>query len=243
VRLVAADDAQGAANAILAKRFGLHSLFLLADGSPYGRGLTAAVATTAKQLGIHILGIAQWPQGGDFARLARTVARARPDGVFLAGTVDEGGDALIAALRNALGHRPRILLSDGFTPFPVLLETGPAAEGATVTVAVSPLSRLPRAGKAFVASFGHAIGGTPEPYAAAAGAAAETILAAIARSDGTRTSVRTELLHGASDGILGSFRFDQNGDTTRPIVSVYQVKNGQAVLKTTIVPQASSVTP
>ena len=42
MRVVAADDAQGAANAILAKRFGLHRLFLLADGSAYGSGLTAA---------------------------------------------------------------------------------------------------------------------------------------------------------------------------------------------------------
>ncbi len=235
-RVVAADDAQGAANAIIAKRLGLHRLFLLADGSPYGRGLTAAVATTAQQLGIRIVGLADWDQYGDLGKLARKVATAHPDGVFLAGTVDEGGDPLIVALRNALGNRPHILLSDGFTPFPALLETGPAAEGATVTVPVRALSRLPRAGKAFVASFGNAIGGTPEPYSVAAGAAAETMLAAIARSNGTRASVRKELLHGASDGILGNFRFDHNGDTTRPIVSVYQITNGQAVLKTTIVP-------
>ena len=63
------------------------------------------------------------------------------------------------------------------------------------------------------------------------------MLAAIARSNGTRASVRNELLHGQSGGILGNFRFDQNGDTTRPIISVYQVTNGKVVLKTTIVPQ------
>ena len=65
------------------------------------------------------------------------------------------------------------------------------------------------------------------------------MLAAIARSNGTRASVRNELLHGQSDGILGNFRFDQNGDTTRPIISVYQVTNGKAVLKT-IIPVATS---
>ena len=239
MRVVAADDAQGAANAVLAKRLGLHSLYLLADGSSYGRGLTAAVATTAKRLGIHIVGAAQWEQHGDLGKLARKVAAGRPDGVFLAGTVDEGGDQMIVALRNALGRRPRILLSDGFTPFPALLEAGAAAEGVTVTVAVPALSRLPRAGKVFVATFGRAIGGTPEPYSVAAGAAAETMLAAIARSNGTRASVRQELLRGAQDGIIGRFRFDQNGDTTRPTVSVYQVTNGQAVLKTTIIPPRS----
>ena len=91
MRVVAADDAQGAANAILAKRFGLHRLFLLSDGGAYGRGLTAAVATTAKRLGIHIVGMADWDPNGDLGKLARTVAAAHPDGVFLAGTVDEGG--------------------------------------------------------------------------------------------------------------------------------------------------------
>jgi branched-chain amino acid transport system substrate-binding protein len=238
MRVVAADDAQGAANAVVAKRFGLRSLFLLADGSPYGRGLSAAVATTAKKLGIRIVGVADWNQHRGLRTLADHVAAAHPEGVFLAGTLDEGGNQLIIDLRNALGSRPRILLSDGFTPFPVLLETGPQAEGATITVAVPALSRLPRAGEAFVTSFGRAIGARPEPYAAAAAAAAETMLAAVARSNGTRASVRKELLHDpVSGGILGSFRFDRNGDTTRPIVSVYQVKNGQVVLLTTIVPR------
>ena len=237
VRVVAADDAQGAANAVLAKRFGLRSLFLLADGSPYGRGLSAAVATTARRLGIRVVGVAQWDQNQDLKTLALRVAAVHPAGVFLAGTLDEGGDRLIIDLRNALGSRPRILLSDGFTPFPVLLATGPAAEGATITVAVPALSRLPKAGEAFITSFGRAIGTRPEPYAAAAATAAETMLAAVARSNGTRASVRNELLHHpVSGGILGSFRFDRNGDTTRPIISVYQVKNGQVVLLTTIVP-------
>ena len=40
-------------------------------------------------------------------------------------------------------------------------------------------------------------------------------MAAIARSDGTRASVLRELRESeANDGILGSFRFDANGDMT-----------------------------
>jgi hypothetical protein len=41
------------------------------------------------------------------------------------------------------------------------------------------------------------------------------MLDAIARSDGTRASVTKELLRTrVRDGLIGSFRFDRNGDTT-----------------------------
>ena len=47
--------------------------------------------------------------------------------------------------------------------------------------------------------------------------AAEVVLAAIARSDGTRAAVLRELRASrVRDGILGTFRFDGNGDITPP---------------------------
>ena len=237
LRDVAADDAQGAANAVLARKLGVRRLFVLEDGSTYSRGLGSAAAAVAPRTGVDVVGTLTWQVGGDLAKLARAVARRQPDGVFLVGSIDEGGSALIQQLRRALGARPHILLSDGFTPFPVLLRTGPAAEGATVTVAVPALSRLGRAGKRFARRFADAIGTQPEPYALSAAEAAEAMLAAIARSDGSRGSVRHELLtQPVRNGILGDFRFDANGDTTRAIVSVYQITRGRAVLRTTITP-------
>jgi hypothetical protein len=73
------------------------------------------------------------------------------------------------------------------------------------------------AGRAFLRSFGSTQPSRPQPsYAAAyAAQATEVLLAAIARSDGTRASVTKELF--ASDvrnGILGSFRFTPDGDMT-----------------------------
>jgi hypothetical protein len=47
------------------------------------------------------------------------------------------------------------------------------------------------------------------------------MLDAIARSDGTRASVTTELMATrVRNGILGSFRFDRNGDTTTQKVTI-----------------------
>lgn len=237
LRDVAADDAQGAANAILARRLGVHRLFMLPDGSAYGRGLTAAASAAARRVGITVLGAKDWTKPDQFRSLAEAVAAHHPDGVFLAGVLDEGGPSLIRQLRRALPASTHILLSDGFTPIPYLLQTGPAAEGATVTVAVPALTRLPSSGRQFVARFSKAVGTPPEAYAASAAEAAETMLAAIAGSDGTRKSVlHTLFSRPVQNGILGSFRFDRDGDTTKAIVSVYQIRHGRAVLLTTITP-------
>ena len=54
--------------------------------------------------------------------------------------------------------------------------------------------------------------------------ATEVVLQAIARSDGTRASVLRELRAlEVEDGILGSFRFDRNGDITPSPVTIYRV--------------------
>ena len=111
------------------KELGVRRLYLLADGSAYGRGLASAVKLTAKQTRNHD----RWPvslaaQHAIYRALARHVAKTHPDGVFLAGTIDEGGPPLIQQLRHALGTRTHILLSDGFTPFPVLLAIGPPSK-------------------------------------------------------------------------------------------------------------------
>src|SRR5215216_1008637 len=54
--------------------------------------------------------------------------------------------------------------------------------------------------------------------------AAELVLDAIARSDGTRGSVLEELRRArVKDGILGSFRFDRNGDITPARLPIFRV--------------------
>jgi ABC-type branched-subunit amino acid transport system substrate-binding protein len=53
---------------------------------------------------------------------------------------------------------------------------------------------------------------------------AELVLQAIARSDGTRASVLDELnASRVRDGLLGSFRFDRNGDVTPATVPILRI--------------------
>jgi ABC-type branched-subunit amino acid transport system substrate-binding protein len=60
-----------------------------------------------------------------------------------------------------------------------------------------------------------------DQFAIYAAQAAEVMLEAIARSDGTRASVTKKLLATrVRDGLIGSFRIDRNGDTTRQTVTI-----------------------
>jgi branched-chain amino acid transport system substrate-binding protein len=222
------------ANAILARRLGVRRLFLLEDGSSYGSSLTSAVRVAAGSLGIHIVGTARWNPQGNVGALTRRVGAAHPDGVFVGGLIGENGNELLKRLRK-LGPRLQMLLPDGFTPFRALLDSGAAVEGDTVTFPGPAPSRLAGYGGRFVRSFAKAIGAEPDPYSVTAAQAAEAMLAAIARSDGTRASVATHLLGDpVTNGILGSFRFDANGDTTQALVSVFRIVHGAPRLYTVI---------
>jgi branched-chain amino acid transport system substrate-binding protein len=104
---------------------------------------------------------------------------------------------------------------------------GPAAEGLTFSFPALPNEQLPEAGKKFVAEFGKAVGATPSTYAVYAAQAAEVLLSAIARSDGSRASVTAQLFKTrVSNGIFGSFSFDANGDTTSGAVTIYRIVHG-----------------
>ena len=73
-RVVAADDVQGAAIAVMAKQLGVKRLFVLRDTEPYGIGIAGQVRSSAKEVGLDIAGTAQWDyEDRDYTRLAKTV--------------------------------------------------------------------------------------------------------------------------------------------------------------------------
>ena len=89
-----------------------------------------------------------------------------------------------------------------------------------------PNGELPPAGKRFLEEFEATRAGEPSPSLSAAYAAqaAEILLDAIARSDGTRASVTRELFETTiEDGILGDIKFDENGDPMEAPVTIYRV--------------------
>jgi ABC-type branched-subunit amino acid transport system substrate-binding protein len=87
---------------------------------------------------------------------------------------------------------------------------------------------LPPSGARWVERFQKTQRGAPiEPSAVYTAQAAEVLLDAIARSDGTRASVLRELFDTRiTDGLLGSFGFDRNGDISESPVTIVRVQRG-----------------
>jgi branched-chain amino acid transport system substrate-binding protein len=213
------------ADATLVKELDLQSLFVLSDDSDFGPD----VETAARNLGLEIVGSSGWnSEARNFDRIARRIALTRPDAVFIGGFFYPNGGALVRDLRPRLGPDVALVATDFFGPIPDLLEAaGPAARGMYLSSGSGvPNGELPPAGKRFLEEFEATREGelSPSSYPAYAAQAAEILLEAIARSDGTRASVTRELFQTTiEDGILGDIKFDEYGDPMEAPMTIYRV--------------------
>lgn len=245
-RVVPTDDAQGAAAALFAKELGVRRPFVLHDGDSYGRGVASAFRDSARKLGMDVAGFTRWDKKGrGLGELAELVGRARPDGVYLAGYIVNAGPQLIKALRDRLGRDVELLSPDGFNqPATVVDAVGAGAEGFTSTIATPPIAALSRAGRRFASEFERRFDVRPCCYAVQTGQAAEIVLDAIAESDGTRNQILARIFATeVRGGILGSFRFDRNGDITQSALAVYRIQGGRLRFVKTITPDAALLGP
>ena len=224
LRLAARSDLLGVALAQLARDLGLRSVYLLND-APDGPGdvlYTDGFERAAPELGVGVAGVEGHVEREDYGELAERIAKSGADGVVLGTFVDDS--LLLPALRKRLGDRVVLMAGDGFLPPSYVLElNGEAAEGLYVASAELPPEavELTADGERFVRGFGD---GAHESHALQSAQATESVLAAIARSDGTRTSVLSELrATEEADGLFGPFRFDRYGDITPARITILRV--------------------
>jgi branched-chain amino acid transport system substrate-binding protein len=230
-RLAAPDDVQGAGDALLARGLGAHRVAVLTDGEPYGNGLASGFRTAARRVGIAVPLSATWVPGARASRATLTaIARARVSAVLVAG-FNNGSGGLVRALRRRFGTKLTVIAGDGFLTIPqTLAEDGPAADGMLVSVPVVVPESLTSAGRRVLSAFD-----ATQPASAPAGTylpealeAAEVVVDAIARSNGTRASVLHELGRTlAAPGLLGGFSFDREGDMTPAVVTILRVTGGR----------------
>lgn len=242
-RVVAADDYQGAADALLAQSLGVKKVFILNDKEAYGLGVATNFKNAAKKLGITIAGFTAWDgKASSYEALAVKVKASGAQGVFLGGLICENGGKLIKDLK-AGAPDAKIMAPDGFTPVSATVqESGSASEGMTVSVAGLPNSALKGAGQTFVKNFTKADKRPPDPYSVYAAQAAEVIVQALAQSNGTRSDVAKQLFKlKLANSILGTVSFNANGDVTANPVTIYKVKGGKSTTLKVIVPPKSLV--
>jgi branched-chain amino acid transport system substrate-binding protein len=244
-RVVAQDQYQGAADAILAQRVGAKNVYVLNDKEAYGLGVAQNFRKAAGKLGVKIAGFEAFdPKASSYEALASKIKGKGVTGVFVGGLICENGGKLIKDLRSVLGNGVRLLLPDGFTPISAVVEgAGAAAEGAYVSVAGVPNSRLKGQGKAFLTAFTKANKGkAPDPYSVYAAQATVALLSAISKSNGTRASVTSQIFKVNLKGsITGNLSFNAQGDVKGGPVSIYRIKGGKSTDYTVISPPESLV--
>jgi branched-chain amino acid transport system substrate-binding protein len=228
LRVYPTDDLQGAALALFASERGRRRVYVLGDGDPaYGELMAAGFETAAHRLGLTVVGRSSWdPQASGYAEVAEQIARSRAEAVFVGGLLDTNAARVVHDLRVRLGASVDLLGPDGLTPLPLLVKrAGRAALGMHVSLAGVVTDGLSPAGARFARRFEKVQAGVEvQPSAVYAAQAAEVLLDAIARSDGTRASVLEELFATeVRNGLLGSFAFDANGDTTKSPVTIMRV--------------------
>jgi YVTN family beta-propeller protein len=228
-RLMSPDDVQAAADALLVQRLGARSVFVLDDGG-YGAAIVAYFKRAAARLGLRVVDSARWnPHDLRLGALGTRAQRSRPQAVYLCGLIDTDAGEVLAALRRALPRAVRFVGCDGLLPVALLFErAGLAARGTYVSIEGLVNERLGTGGKRFLREFGATQPGSRVDIAAVyAAQATELLLGAIARSDGTRASVASELLNArVDDGLLGSFAIDADGDPVPAPVTIVRLEHG-----------------
>ncbi|MEI9908121.1 MAG: branched-chain amino acid ABC transporter substrate-binding protein [Actinomycetota bacterium] len=246
-RVCTTDDVQGAAAAQFAKSIGIKSVYVLNDTQTYGQGVARAFTTEAKKQGITVLSSGLYGEGWDakqtdYTALFTKIKALNPDMVYIGGIFDNNGGQLTKDKVAVLGDNTKVkfMAPDGFTGYPDF-NAMPEADGAYLTFAGLSSDLLAKinpkgAGTKFVAAYKKAYGKAPVgSYPVYGVAAVQVILAAIAKSDGTRKGVTNAIFSGsgitipAKTSVLGKALTIStlSGDTLAKDVTVEIVKGGQ----------------
>ncbi|HEY8871763.1 MAG TPA: branched-chain amino acid ABC transporter substrate-binding protein [Stellaceae bacterium] len=204
------------------------SLYVLDDSGAYGVGIADAFQRQAEKRGIKVLGRDQLnPKEADYATVLTKIKSLNPDALYYGGVAQAG----VKVVKQSYDILPKIIKSggDGVLGAEILKGAGfPAAEGWYATNAAPNVLEVPEA-KPFVEKFAKKYGQQPENYSITAYDAALVILDSIKRvsaagKEVNRANVRDAIQESKVKTLQGEVSFDQNGDITNRVVSVFQIK-------------------
>jgi branched-chain amino acid transport system substrate-binding protein len=241
-RVITTDDYQGnAAARFAAKDLSVKKVFVINDQETYGQGVAKAFKEEAAKQGIQVLGEQGWDgKQPNYTALFTSIKATNPDAVYIGGIFDLNGGQLVKDKVAVLGDNSTVKLigPDGFTGYPDL-DKQPQAQGMYLTFAGLDQSQVEQAGgagakllSAYKAKYNTS---PPSSYVTYGVQALQVILAAIAKSDGTRKGVDAAVFSGdgitvsASDAVLGKdIKIDpKSGDVNTLDISVLQMKDNK----------------
>jgi branched-chain amino acid transport system substrate-binding protein len=235
-RVIVADDKQGAAGAALLEQEGLQSVYVLDDKETYGKGLADQFQQSAEEVGIEILGREGIDgSAANYRSLMNKIAQTDPDAIYFGGIIENNAGQLVKDKVGAGMSNEDVAFigPDGIFVDTFITQAGDAAEGSYITFGGLPPRELSAEGREFVETYESKYDDNVQAYTAYAYEAANVMLDAIARAyeaDGevTREGVIREIFATEDyKGVLGTWSFDEDGDTTLTKLSVQRVENGE----------------
>lgn len=232
-RVAPTDDLQGPRGAEWAAQMGLKSVYVLHDNDLYGKGIADLFKSTCEDLGIKVLGSdgIDTKSSEGFGALMVKVKAANPELVYFGGTTQTKGGQLARDLSSS-GLKCPLMVPDG-----CMEEAFIEAAGADningrcyVTFGGVPIAKLEGGGKQFVDKYRGKYKSDPQAYAIYGYEAAKVALEAIRKAgkkDRAATVDAAFALRDFAGGALGTWSFDENGDTTLTKMSGNIVRDGK----------------
>ena len=231
-RVVASDDNQGKVAAkYMKEKLGATKVFILDDKELYGKGVADAFESFAKDQGLQVVGHEGWNKDDpNYTALMTKIRATGADGIYIGGISTNNGGQLMKDKVAVVGDndKVKVLVSDGFVLSSLFDEAGPDnVNGAFGTAPTQPPENLSGAGAKFVSDLETKLGvDNLEVYTVYAAAAAQVMVDAIGKSDGTRQDVVAKVLGANVDTVVGPMSFDENGDPAQKVESVYKAQDG-----------------
>ncbi len=239
-RVVPADDLQGDAGANWAKSLGVTKVYVLDDTEIYGKGIADVFEASAKGIGLNVLGHDQAPgKSTDFKALAAKVAAAAPDLVYYGGITQNNAGQLWKDLKDAMPN-VKLMGPDGIYEDAFIKAAGDAAEGTYLTFGGTTADQYTGDAAKFRDDYKAKYNSDLEVYTIYGYEAANVLIASIKAASQAGAKTVADLRKGTLDqmskvkdfkGVLGTWSFDANGDTSLKVFSGTQVVSGKFVFQ------------
>lgn len=241
-RVVPADDLQGAAAANWAKSIGVKKVYILDDQELYGKGIADIFEATAKKNELEVVGHEGIDsKASDYRALMTKIKALNPDLIYFGGITQNNAGQLVKDMRNVgmTADNVKFMGPDGIFEQALIDAAGKDAEGVYATFGGVPGKELSGAGKTWYESYKAKYKAEPEAYAAYGYEAAKVAVDAIGKvCKNDRAAIRDAVLATKDfKGVLGTWSFDANGDTSLTTMSGNVVKNGKFEFATVLAAQ------
>lgn len=233
-RTCTTDDIQGPfAARYLYQDKGVKKVATIHDKKTYGQGLVTAFTGEWKKLGGTVVSAQTInPDDTNFSPVISKVQSAHPQAIYYGGEYPQAGP--LSNQAKAAGLDVPLMGGDGIYDPAYIKQAGSKSDGDLATSVGAPADTLDSA-KSFVDAYAKA--GYKDPYAAygayaydAANAIINAMKTSLANADDV-SSARQATIDAVGkvdfQGATGHVSFDQYGDATSRVLTVYEVKNGK----------------